>query len=46
MACNCKKGTSSPQGSSRIASVAPKGRGVNNGKSVSKVKRMIRRSFK
>lgn len=46
MGCNCKKGSSFSQSSVRIASVAPKGRGVNNGKSVSKVKRMMRRSFK
>ena len=46
MGCNCKKGSSVSQGSVRAVSTTPKGRGVNNGKSVSKVKRMIRRSFK
>ena len=46
MACNCKKGSSVSQSSVRAVSTVPKGRGVNNGKSVSKVKRMIRRSFK
>jgi hypothetical protein len=46
MSCNCKKGSSVSQSSVRAVSTVPKGRGVNNGKSVSKVKRMIRRSFK
>lgn len=46
MSCNCKKGSSVSQSSVRAVSTVPKGRGVNNGKSVSRVKRTMRRSFK
>jgi hypothetical protein len=46
MGCNCKKNSGSKVSSPVRASVTPKGRGVNNGKSVSKVKRVMRRQFK
>ena len=45
MGCNCKKNNSKVSSPIRT-SVTPKGRGVNNGKSVSKVKRIMRRQFK
>ena len=48
MGCNCKKSSSNVIGakSQVYVNVTPKGRGVNNGKSVSKVKRVMRRQFK
>ena len=46
MGCNCKKNTSNKVSGTVRMSVTPKGRGVNNGKSVSKVKRVMRRQFK
>ena len=45
MGCNCKKGSGISQKTVKISTV-PKGRGVNNGKVVSKVKRVMRRTFK
>lgn len=47
MGCNCKKSGNNVGMKSQVRSnVAPKGRGVNNGKTISKVKRVMRRQFK
>lgn len=46
MGCNCKKNANStPRQTSRVIS-APKGRGVNNGKTISRVKRIMRRTIR
>ena len=48
MGCNCKKSSNSAIGAkSQVrTNVTPKSRGINNGKTVSKVKLVIRRQFK
>lgn len=46
MGCNCKKSSGVSVSKQVIPNISPKGRGVNNGKSVSKVKRVMRRQFK
>lgn len=48
MGCACKGGQSGSTGGVKIksSSVVPKGRGVNNGRVVSKVKRTMRRNIR
>jgi hypothetical protein len=48
MGCNCKKSSTNVIGakSQMHTNVMPKSRGVNNGRAVSKIKRVIRRQFK
>ena len=46
MGCNCKK-SSTPQSRPSIRTIStPKGRGVNNGKTVSRVKQVMRRRIR
>lgn len=46
MGCNCKKSSSQQIRPSIRTFSAPKGRGINNGKTVSRVKHMMRRTIR
>lgn len=46
MGCNCKKNNSGSISKPTRSTVTPKGRGVNNGKVITNVKRGMRRQIK